>query len=728
MKYELYVIRESQKFEVDLSNPSGITLKFKSTLFGDITKITASHSYSFSIPKTERNRTIFDSIEDMRHNSVMFGIKIPAELHLEGVPLFTDGYLYINDVEGTYSAVLTWDICKGLETIKDDDMSIKKLVELETNNGNKVYATQRYTGKDANFDNLSVVSPAYTTQEYGKIEESVSLVQFYNPCVPLYKILKAIENYYHITIKLGEHISRLAPDDFWDIPEVITPEYLVNYGVLPFVTRVATDTIKNATLTSQTLEVTNYRVNQLPDVFNQDAKGRDEAMFWDDEEDDWLYGRHLFRIGPADSTPDTTTLQNEWYSVSEYKIKAKKNCRLRVRFVTNIYHGSESESQSNVDNPDSRTIWCYRYRPPRPRPNRFGYIPRYYEKIDEFSGSVEKTWDENYAVVYVNQIHTISVEIDDFLEGDELFFVWGQTYQEVFPSFTVEEPLTVTIDPHPSQQSNYKVEICDNLPEVTCLNLLKAIYFAAGGFPRINKKGEMEFIRYTDVKDNIRNGKAYNWSDKLLKGLGSDDSITLSFEGIAQKSYLLMGNEQTSGEKQTEDDGAWDSPMFCINCESQLLDRTGEIYKFPFYGRFITNRILNQNLDLYESYDYRLAKAEENKDFHWASPLHPEGRYLFKETEGKPALGLIYRPYNGGGVNMSTWSTRMVSEQYDFLQKMMRKPYVIKERMTLSVVDLMNLDYSRPVYISRYNSYFAIISVEVGNDGISNVELIRIVT
>lgn len=727
MRYELYIIRNNQKYEVDLNNPSGITLKFKSTLFGDITKITASHSYSFSIPKTERNKTIFDIIEDMRHNSVMFGIKIPAELHLDGVPLFTDGYLYINDIEETYTAVLTWDICKGLETIKDDDKSIKELKSLETANGSKVYALQRYTGKDANFDNLSVVSPYYTTQEYGKIEESVNLVQFYNPCMPIYKVLKAIENYYHITIKLGEHISQSAPDEFWEIPEVITPEFLVNYGVLPFVTRVATDTIKDATIVSETLEVTNTRVNQLPDVFNQDAEGRDKAMFWDDEDDEWLYGRHLFRIGPEGSTPEWSPLQNEWYSVSEYKITSKKNCRLRVRFRTNIYHGSESESQSNVDNPDSRTIWCYRYRPNRERPNRTGYISKYYEKIDEFSGSVEKVWDVNYAIVFVNQIHNVSVEVDDFFEGDELFFVWGQT-GSLFPSFTVEEYPTITIDPHPNQQSNYKVEICDNLPDITCLNLVKAIYFAAGGFPRINSNGEMEFIRYTDVRDNIANGKAYDWSDKLLKGLDSDDSLSLSYEGIAQNSYLLMGNEQTSGEKQTEDDGAWESPMFNIKCENQLLERTGEIYKFPFYGRFITNRIQNQTLNLYEQYEYRLAKAEENKDYHWASPLHPEGRYLFKETEGKSALGLISRPYNGGGINMTIWSTRMVSEQYDFLQKMMRKPYVLKERMTLSVVDLMNLDYSRPVYISRYNSYFAIISVEVGTDGISNVELIRIVT
>lgn len=726
MRYELYVIRKGKRYGVDLNEPSGITLKFKSTLFGDITKITASHSYTFSLPRTERNRIIFDGIEDMRHESSMFGVKIPAELDLDGVPLFSDGYLYIDAVEDGYSSVLTWDVCKGLEAIKEDDISIKELKSLETENGQKVYALQHYIGQDVGYDNLSVSCPSYSTQEYGKIDESVNLVQFYNPCMPVYKILKAIEDYYHITINLGEHVNRSASGDYWSIPEVIMPEFLVNYGVLPFVTRIATDTIRDATLVSDVLEVTNMRVNQLPDVFDQIAKGRDEQMFWDDEDDDWLYGRHLFRIWQEGTTPQSGALQNDWFSVSEYKITARQNCRLRVRFTTNIYHGSESETHSGVENPDSRTIWCYRYRPVRERPNRSGYIPRYYEKIDEFSGSVEKVWDKNYSVVFVNQIHNVSVEVDDFLEGDELFFVWGQT-GSTFPSFTVEEPLTVTIDPHPSQQSNYKVEICENLPDISCLNLLKAIYFAAGGFPRINKEGEMDFIRYTDVRDNIRNGKAYDWSDKLLKGLGSEDNISLSFEGLAQKSYLLMANEDEGGEKDTEDDGAWESPMFSIDCESQLLDRTSEIYKFPFYGRFVTNRLYNQALNRYETYEYRLAKAEENKDYHWSSLLHPEGRYLFKETEGKAALGFVFRSSNGG-IGMVTWSTRMISEQYEFLQKMMRRPYVLKERMTLSVVDLMNLDYSRPVYISRYNSYFAIISVEVGSDGISSVELIRIVT
>ena len=55
MKEELYIKGE----RVDLSDDE-ITLNFKSNLLGDISKITASNSYTITLPRTNKNIRLLD--------------------------------------------------------------------------------------------------------------------------------------------------------------------------------------------------------------------------------------------------------------------------------------------------------------------------------------------------------------------------------------------------------------------------------------------------------------------------------------------------------------------------------------------------------------------------------------------------------------------------------------------------------------------------------------------
>ena len=64
---ELYIIRNNKKYRLDLKSPSGITLKFQSNIFGDVSKITASYSYTFKLPMTANNRRLLDNAEDVKN-------------------------------------------------------------------------------------------------------------------------------------------------------------------------------------------------------------------------------------------------------------------------------------------------------------------------------------------------------------------------------------------------------------------------------------------------------------------------------------------------------------------------------------------------------------------------------------------------------------------------------------------------------------------------------------
>ena len=127
MYEELYIIKEDSRLKLDLSTPSGITLNYKSNIFGDLSKITCSYSYTFKLPMTVNNRRVFDSADDIRSNSNMIRRKLKCEYVQNGIPLFRNANIYIDSVETHFNAVMTWGVIDGLQTLKDNDESIQLL-------------------------------------------------------------------------------------------------------------------------------------------------------------------------------------------------------------------------------------------------------------------------------------------------------------------------------------------------------------------------------------------------------------------------------------------------------------------------------------------------------------------------------------------------------------------------------------------------------------------------
>ena len=88
MKEELFVMTDSGYERLDLNEPSGIQLNYKSNLFGDLSKIECSHTYTFKLPMTINNRRVLDFAEDIRHQSNMIRKRLKASYYQNGVNLF----------------------------------------------------------------------------------------------------------------------------------------------------------------------------------------------------------------------------------------------------------------------------------------------------------------------------------------------------------------------------------------------------------------------------------------------------------------------------------------------------------------------------------------------------------------------------------------------------------------------------------------------------------------
>lgn len=124
MKEELYIKGES----VDLGD-SEITLNSKSNLLGDISKITASNSYTIKLPRTNKNIRLLDFPDVAGHESYMMRDYFNAEYYRNGVKLFDAKAVLISCSEDGFDVVLTWGMSEKFIQLMNDDKSIQEFAD-----------------------------------------------------------------------------------------------------------------------------------------------------------------------------------------------------------------------------------------------------------------------------------------------------------------------------------------------------------------------------------------------------------------------------------------------------------------------------------------------------------------------------------------------------------------------------------------------------------------------
>lgn len=113
---------------VDLGDSVGITLNFNSNFFGDLSKIQGNYSYTIRLPKTLRNRQIFDDVLAVSHASSSRYVKIPASYARDGVTIIKDGQAVVIGGGKEYEIALTWG---GLVNFEQWKASSAKLSDLD---------------------------------------------------------------------------------------------------------------------------------------------------------------------------------------------------------------------------------------------------------------------------------------------------------------------------------------------------------------------------------------------------------------------------------------------------------------------------------------------------------------------------------------------------------------------------------------------------------------------
>lgn len=190
MKEELYIKGES----VDLGD-SEIALNFKSNLLGDISKITASNSYTIELPRTMKNTRLLEFPDVAAHESYMMRDYFDAEYWRNGIKLFDAKAVLESCNEDSYSVILTWGIDERLIALVNDDKSIQEFADMALPwNASTTYDNGVVNGQ---------LSHGYIPHNSGIDVDSHRDIIFVHPAANCMRILEGIAEYYNLPMDWG---------------------------------------------------------------------------------------------------------------------------------------------------------------------------------------------------------------------------------------------------------------------------------------------------------------------------------------------------------------------------------------------------------------------------------------------------------------------------------------------------------------------------------------------
>lgn len=251
------------------------------------------------------------------------------------------------------------------------------------------------------------------------------------------------------------------------------------------------------------------------------------------------------------------------------------------------------------------------------------------------------------------------------------FMVWGNNAIINYQKNVKGYPLT-------------QFRLVPNLPDIGQMDFIRFICNWYGLFPM--QQGErLKLVSLSTFDDSITDGDAVDWSDKLVS-FNADGPQSMEFS---------LGYAQNNAIGYTTDDI---QDVSFITIADKKLDAYGDLMIFPFaasHRNVINQYSVNENGDVVENdIEYRLMGVNEN--------------------------GSLY-------FNEDMTSSYIVRTKYQVLQEILKKPKTIEEEMTLTLLDLQTLDYSKPIYLSKYGRFFAIDTIQwSSNELTSKVKLIQI--
>ena len=657
---------------VDMSPDTRIVLNFKSNLLGDISKITASNSQTISLPKTIRNREIFDHATAPSYDSRFRYRKHAATYSRNGVKIISDATAVLLDSAENYEIALYWGEMTKFQSWVDSGLSIKDL-DFSTIYqiwNNPVTLATCYNGDTADDYYFPDDSYLYYVDYDCGLGSAETMTAAAKQKISLHPVMSARRLLLKMQSENG--ITFEFPAGFMDSrPGQHSRAGIFQGLAIPMLTR------KTSEQQKLTATVTGH----------------------DEHKNSMQRYAGLYLSLPASSHYTTETKSYGLFfggSVNATAIKFATEGKIKFDIYLSV---QTAVGWPNRDFPGTpllelgindgkiKTVPC--------RVSR--------KKVGSSTG-----WD--YYVTTVSYTYEAEVKSGDELallvrvdNNTEFYKYYSDTDTFVSPYFLYLYPPATEVD---IQLGQY-FRVNGNLPDIKQIDFVKALCAMYGLF--VVPSGVADKLKFVTL-DNLldRRGEAVDWSSRVIRSNdGEPERVKFSLGDYARRNFFRYAEDDTV---KTSGDGE-------IFIDNEALEPRKDVIKLPFSpsDETIVNPD-NNNLvgALIPQYKWNDDGTEVE-----SSNLKPRILQIVSdgtvEHSGDKAIGRF----------LPITFDNLIAKYYGSLSRVLNSAITITEKIRLTEFELLKLDFTRPVYLKQYGRFYGIISVQTGDDDICTVELLQ---
>lgn len=733
IKEELFVIIRGERKQLDIETPSGITLRFLSNMFNDLSKFSASYSYTFKLPKTSHNVDVFDLVDDVRYNSSIYGKRIECEYLQDGIVLFNNSYLYISESGEDYSAVMTWNVLSWLKQVEEDGKSIR---DLESELSGEELSTVVF--KSDPFVTTDIPQSMGSKSIDARYLCGTRYISSSNPpLIPVrYLLEKIAQKYGYKGASDVFSFLRDTPLTNIDFDEANGNKFnIFEDGVIPLVSgKWSNRYLQTQIRRSDKLRLVKYKSSnkELPMVdsngntWESGVQASNGVLYLPNNvyfltigdmsgSQDYV---KLFRAtGTATSLDSTLDISNtNWKQDNEQTgmyigfSPVNRNISLKLRGMIRTTNPCTLKVIKFVE-----YFALYGIKKYQPKYSDDGDMEDVIEVSSREVEGVENLWELNFDPENGGSEIEIKPSLDYAFYVVQIQNIGENFITDGYVKFIPERDNISLVNRTPDAINI--VDLFSNLPDIKIIDLLKSLFYVENSYPIIGKDGRIGITDYKELYRNIESGNVYDWS-KYIIDEPEKDSLKYTTGTLARINRFNMKNYSTSDNNGEESPEKYDVATAYFSTENNTLDLESTVYTFPYasaalvtkFGNYAGGTLMFWGID---------EKTNEYKPNSSVQPI------IGRVRMNKRAV-YFQSLYVAREMKMDIWQVKDRNYQGSVLASILRKPFVVTTRCFLDATILSVIDYAKPVYLERYNSYFGIVYINMGSNGVSKVELIKL--
>lgn len=257
-----------------------------------------------------------------------------------------------------------------------------------------------------------------------------------------------------------------------------------------------------------------------------------------------------------------------------------------------------------------------------------------------------------------------------------------------------------------------KFPIAPNLPDISQGDFILAMMNMQGLFAYADKDNPntIKLISIDDIIANVQKNDIIDWSDRVILNdihrVDMPDASVFTIDDLAQSNILDYDNDD---DVKTDTHGT-------ITIRNENIEKEAELVELPFSAseNATTGGVNCAVVPIYED------DGKGGANYSECSPRILAWKDDQTYNSSAICTGRFDPWMKFGGEN------GIVKTRYASYQKVVDRLRIITVRAKLTALDLYNLDYTKPVYIAQFGQIFAIYSVETGEDGICDCQLLKL--